>query len=228
MRWMALLGWPLFSSPFPQMTWRPQYRSSKFRHVFGKAATKENCFDGVPITRSVQDNSFCAINPRFLAVITECAGGGAFLVLSVHHVSICTSHQVHRHEPRHEQYVSIYLIMQRRHKNKVPFFSPLVLFQSDKRPKLSTSDSSKLGMTQILCVCFISKWQLLSQWNNISANLRIFFGWVTDEVHILNKKRWAKSCDIMEEILGVQVVGLQKCCLLSHFSEDKVKKFTLM
>ncbi|XP_042080991.1 coronin-2A isoform X1 [Haplochromis burtoni] len=68
-----------------KMTWRPQYRSSKFRHVFGKAATKENCFDGVPITRSVQDNSFCAINPRFLAVITECAGGGAFLVLSVHH-----------------------------------------------------------------------------------------------------------------------------------------------
>lgn len=125
MRWMALLGWPLFSSPFPQMTWRPQYRSSKFRHVFGKAATKENCFDGVPITRSVQDNSFCAINPRFLAVITECAGGGAFLVLSVHHVSICTSHQVHRHEPRHEQYVSIYLIMQRRHKNKVPFFPHL-------------------------------------------------------------------------------------------------------
>uniref|UniRef100_A0A669B7F0 Coronin n=1 Tax=Oreochromis niloticus TaxID=8128 RepID=A0A669B7F0_ORENI len=58
---------------------------SKFRHVFGKAATKENCYDGVPITRSVQDNSFCAINPRFLAVITECAGGGAFLVLSVHH-----------------------------------------------------------------------------------------------------------------------------------------------
>uniref|UniRef100_A0A4W5QTP3 Coronin n=1 Tax=Hucho hucho TaxID=62062 RepID=A0A4W5QTP3_9TELE len=67
------------------MTWRPQYRSSKFRHVFGKAATKENCYDGVPITRSVHDNHFCAVNPRFIAVITECAGGGAFLVLSVHH-----------------------------------------------------------------------------------------------------------------------------------------------
>lgn len=67
------------------MTWRPQYRSSKFRHVFGKAATKESCYDGVPITRSVQDNNFCAVNPRFLAVITECAGGGAFLVLSLHH-----------------------------------------------------------------------------------------------------------------------------------------------
>ncbi|KAL4640451.1 coronin-2A [Arapaima gigas] len=68
-----------------KMTWRPQYRSSKFRHVFGKAATKENCYDGVPITRSVHDNHFCAVNPRFIAVITECAGGGAFLVLSIHH-----------------------------------------------------------------------------------------------------------------------------------------------
>lgn len=68
-----------------RMTWRPQYRSSKFRHVFGKAAAKEGCFDGVPITRSVQDNNFCAANPRFLAIITECAGGGAFLVLSVNH-----------------------------------------------------------------------------------------------------------------------------------------------
>ncbi|KAM9770240.1 coronin-2A isoform 2-T2 [Menidia menidia] len=65
------------------MTWRPQFRSSKFRHVFGKAA-KDKCYDGVPITRSVQDNNFCAVNPRFLAVITECAGGGAFLVLSLH------------------------------------------------------------------------------------------------------------------------------------------------
>lgn len=72
------------------MSWRPQYRSSKFRHVFGKAAAKESCFDGVPITRSVQDNNFCAVNPRFLAVITECAGGGAFLVLSIHHVSMLT------------------------------------------------------------------------------------------------------------------------------------------
>ncbi|KAM7394390.1 hypothetical protein PAMP_021195 [Pampus punctatissimus] len=75
-------------SQWTRMTWRPQYRSSKFRHVFGKAATKEGCYDGVPITRSVQDNNFCAVNPRFLAVITECAGGGAFLVLPVHHVMI--------------------------------------------------------------------------------------------------------------------------------------------
>ncbi|XP_061737013.1 coronin-2A [Nerophis ophidion] len=78
-----------------RMSWRPQYRSSKFRHVFGKAATKENCFDGVPITRSVQDNTFCAVNPQFLAVITECAGGGAFLVLTIHHTG-----KVDPHHPR--------------------------------------------------------------------------------------------------------------------------------
>ncbi|XP_057699407.1 coronin-2A isoform X2 [Corythoichthys intestinalis] len=77
------------------MSWRPQYRSSKFRHVYGKAATKESCYDGVPITRSVQDNNFCAVNPRFLAVITECAGGGAFLVISLHHTG-----KVDPHHPR--------------------------------------------------------------------------------------------------------------------------------
>ncbi|XP_053478195.1 coronin-2A [Ictalurus furcatus] len=74
------------------MTWRPQYRSSKFRHVFGKAATKENCYDGVPITCSVHDNQLCAVNPRFLAVITECAGGGAFLVLSISHTGKLDPH----------------------------------------------------------------------------------------------------------------------------------------
>ncbi|XP_055973044.1 coronin-2A [Sorex fumeus] len=63
------------------MSWHPQYRSSKFRHVFGKVASKENCYDSVPITRSVHDNHFCAVNPHFIAVVTECAGGGAFLVI---------------------------------------------------------------------------------------------------------------------------------------------------
>ncbi|XP_077201602.1 coronin-2A isoform X2 [Paroedura picta] len=63
------------------MSWSPQYRSSKFRHVYGKAATKENCYDCVPITQSVHDNHFCAVNPHFIAVVTECAGGGAFLVI---------------------------------------------------------------------------------------------------------------------------------------------------
>ncbi|XP_020851263.1 coronin-2A isoform X1 [Phascolarctos cinereus] len=74
----------LSSGTKKMMSWHPQYRSSKFRHVFGKPASKENCYDCVPITRSVHDNHFCAVNPHFVAVVTECAGGGAFLVIPVH------------------------------------------------------------------------------------------------------------------------------------------------
>ncbi|XP_077106957.1 coronin-2A isoform X1 [Ranitomeya variabilis] len=66
-----------------EMSWQPQYRNSKYRHVFGKPANKENCYDNVPITRSVHDNQFCAVNPSFIAVVTECAGGGAFIVIPI-------------------------------------------------------------------------------------------------------------------------------------------------
>ncbi|XP_054034709.1 coronin-2A [Dryobates pubescens] len=66
------------------MSWHPQYRSSKFRHVYGKAASKEKCYDCIPITRNVQDNHFCAVNLYFIAVVTECSGGGAFLVIPIH------------------------------------------------------------------------------------------------------------------------------------------------
>ncbi|XP_029381790.1 coronin-2B isoform X4 [Echeneis naucrates] len=67
------------------MSWRSSFRCSKFRHVFGKPANKEHSYDGVPITRSVHDNHYCSANPRFIAVVTECAGGGSFLVLPIHH-----------------------------------------------------------------------------------------------------------------------------------------------
>ncbi|XP_056225878.1 coronin-2A-like [Seriola aureovittata] len=67
------------------MSWRSSFRCSKFRHVFGKPATKEYSYDGVPITRSVHDNHYCSANPCFIAVVTECAGGGSFLVLPIHH-----------------------------------------------------------------------------------------------------------------------------------------------
>ncbi|XP_030630812.1 coronin-2B [Chanos chanos] len=77
------------------MSWHPPYRRSKFRHVYGKPASKENCYDGLSITRSVHDNLFCSVNPRFIAVVTECAGGGAFLVISIHHRG-----RVDPHHPR--------------------------------------------------------------------------------------------------------------------------------
>ncbi|NWS46289.1 COR2B protein, partial [Probosciger aterrimus] len=65
------------------MSWRPQYRSSKFRNVYGKVASREHCFDGVPITKNVHDNHFCAVNASFLAIVTESAGGGSFLVIPI-------------------------------------------------------------------------------------------------------------------------------------------------
>ncbi|KAI3375990.1 hypothetical protein L3Q82_016521, partial [Scortum barcoo] len=52
---------------------------------FGKPSTKERSYDGVPITRSVHDNHYCSANPLFIAVVTECAGGGSFVVLPIHH-----------------------------------------------------------------------------------------------------------------------------------------------
>ncbi|XP_060922243.1 coronin-2B-like [Limanda limanda] len=67
------------------MSWRSSSRCPKFRHVFGKAASREQSYDGVPITRSVHDNHHCSANPCFIAVVTECAGGGSFLVLPIHH-----------------------------------------------------------------------------------------------------------------------------------------------
>ena len=73
---------------FPsQMSWRPTYRSSKFRNVYGKVANREHCFDGIPITKNVHDNHFCAVNSKFLAVVTESAGGGSFIVIPVAQVT---------------------------------------------------------------------------------------------------------------------------------------------
>uniref|UniRef100_A0A7M4FQP6 Coronin 2B n=1 Tax=Crocodylus porosus TaxID=8502 RepID=A0A7M4FQP6_CROPO len=71
-----------------EMSWRPQYRSSKFRNVYGKVANREHCFDGIPITKNVHDNHFCAVNAKFLAIVTESAGGGSFLVIPLEQVRI--------------------------------------------------------------------------------------------------------------------------------------------
>eukprot|EP00918_Siedleckia_nematoides_P082218 GHVU01180230.1.p1 GENE.GHVU01180230.1~~GHVU01180230.1.p1 ORF type:complete len:526 (+),score=58.40 GHVU01180230.1:133-1710(+) len=57
-------------------------RQSKFRHVFGQALKRDQCYDNIRITKSSWDSTFCAVNPKWIAIITEAAGGGAFLVLS--------------------------------------------------------------------------------------------------------------------------------------------------
>lgn len=65
------------------MSWRPCYRSSKFRNVYGRTWTREQSFDSVPITRSVHDSHFCSVNRKYVAVVTESAGGGAFIVIPI-------------------------------------------------------------------------------------------------------------------------------------------------
>ncbi|KAK3547630.1 hypothetical protein QTP86_026302, partial [Hemibagrus guttatus] len=77
------------------MSWQPPYHGSKFRHVYGKPACKGQNYDGLPITRGVHDNHCCAVNPCFIAVVTECAGGGAFTVISIRHKG-----RVDPHHPR--------------------------------------------------------------------------------------------------------------------------------
>lgn len=62
-------------------------RQSKFRHVYGQALKKDQCYDNIRITKSSWDSTFCSVNPKYLAVITEAAGGGAFLVLPLEKVS---------------------------------------------------------------------------------------------------------------------------------------------
>lgn len=63
-------------------------RSSKFRHVYGGAAKREQCYDNIRVSKSSWDSTFCAVNPKFLAIIVESAGGGAFIVLNHKQVSI--------------------------------------------------------------------------------------------------------------------------------------------
>lgn len=62
-------------------------RKSKFRHVFGKPLKRDECYDGIRITRTSWESTYCAVNPKFVAIITEAAGGGSFLVLPLAKVS---------------------------------------------------------------------------------------------------------------------------------------------
>ncbi|XP_065187614.1 coronin-2B-like [Sycon ciliatum] len=54
-------------------------RTSKFRHVFGSAS--KQCFDGLRVTKNANDSQFCVVNTKFLAVVCEAGGGGAFNVI---------------------------------------------------------------------------------------------------------------------------------------------------
>ncbi|PNI47102.1 CORO6 isoform 12, partial [Pan troglodytes] len=56
-------------------------RQSKFRHVFGQAAKADQAYEDIRVSKVTWDSFFCAVNPKFLAIIVEAGGGGAFIVL---------------------------------------------------------------------------------------------------------------------------------------------------
>ena len=62
-------------------------RQSKFRRVFGSNLKREQCYDNIRVSKASWDSTFCAVNPKFFAVIVESGGGGAFLVLPHNKVS---------------------------------------------------------------------------------------------------------------------------------------------
>ena len=55
--------------------------------MYGRPAKREGCYENIKITKNAHDSHFCAANPKFVAVVTEVAGGGTFLVLPIHNVS---------------------------------------------------------------------------------------------------------------------------------------------
>lgn len=80
-----------FSPPLADML-RRVVRQSKFRHVFGQALRNDQCYDDIRVSRVTWDSSFCAVNPKFVAIIIDASGGGAFLVLPLQKVSHTHTH----------------------------------------------------------------------------------------------------------------------------------------
>uniref|UniRef100_A0A8C7X8T6 Coronin n=1 Tax=Oryzias sinensis TaxID=183150 RepID=A0A8C7X8T6_9TELE len=60
---------------------RKVVRTSKFRHVFGQAVKADQCYDDIRISQMTWDSNFCSVNPKFVAMIVDASGGGAFIVL---------------------------------------------------------------------------------------------------------------------------------------------------
>ncbi|XP_037647871.1 coronin-1A [Sebastes umbrosus] len=60
---------------------RKVVRTSKFRHVFGQGLKADQCYDDIRISQMTWDSNFCSVNPKFVAMIVDASGGGAFMVL---------------------------------------------------------------------------------------------------------------------------------------------------
>ncbi|KAI9501495.1 hypothetical protein BX070DRAFT_239953 [Coemansia spiralis] len=56
-------------------------RSSKYRHVFGTAYKREDCFENLRISINAWDTNYVTANPKYVAVNWNAGGGGAFCVV---------------------------------------------------------------------------------------------------------------------------------------------------
>ncbi|KAF3482649.1 coronin-1C [Arthroderma uncinatum] len=56
-------------------------RSSKYRHIFGRATRKDQCYDTLRVSTNAWDTNLLKVNPQYLSVNWETGGGGAFAVL---------------------------------------------------------------------------------------------------------------------------------------------------
>eukprot|EP01087_Luapelamoeba_hula_P007492 TRINITY_DN183_c0_g1_i1.p2 TRINITY_DN183_c0_g1~~TRINITY_DN183_c0_g1_i1.p2 ORF type:complete len:453 (+),score=97.91 TRINITY_DN183_c0_g1_i1:124-1482(+) len=56
-------------------------RSSKYRHVFGEAKKREECYDNIKLSNVAWDSNYITCNTKNFAVIWDSVGGGSFLVL---------------------------------------------------------------------------------------------------------------------------------------------------
>ena len=63
--------------------WFRGIRPSKFRHVYGLPTRKELCYTDISVVRSGNDGNFCAVNPKFLAIVADIA----FVVIPISQVN---------------------------------------------------------------------------------------------------------------------------------------------
>lgn len=56
-------------------------RSSKYRHVFGTASKRDQCYDSLRVSPNAWDSNLVKVNPLFISVNWNAGGGGAFAVI---------------------------------------------------------------------------------------------------------------------------------------------------
>ncbi|OZJ06460.1 hypothetical protein BZG36_00519 [Bifiguratus adelaidae] len=56
-------------------------RASKYRHVYGTSAKRENCYDNLRVSANAWDTNLVSVNPLFISVNWNSGGGGTFAVI---------------------------------------------------------------------------------------------------------------------------------------------------